>query len=86
MVPWVGLLCVIVVFPDNTHFLFFLNSLVKYADINRRESMNDFCIYRTSEQRRLMRVCVYVHACLSIRCSHTQGMNVDEGSYNILDP
>ena len=42
LIVWlVGLQCVVVVFPDHTHS--FYNSLVKvlkYADINRRESMN----------------------------------------------
>ena len=28
MVPWVGLQCVIVVFPDHTHFLFYNSPLI----------------------------------------------------------
>ena len=29
-VPWVGLRCMIVVFPDNTHLLFFLSIPMKH--------------------------------------------------------
>ena len=30
-VPWVGLQCVIVVFPDHTHLLFVIHIIMKYV-------------------------------------------------------
>ena len=47
----------------------------------------DFCTYRIDEQRRLWRVCAYAYAQThqSLRCSHTQSMDVDEGSDQSLD-
>ena len=53
-VPWVGLRCVIVVFPDHTHLLFVLSVLPYF--------------YRTSclEQQRFRRPnCMDIQACLN---------------------
>ena len=41
MVPWVGLQCVIVVFPDHTYLLFYVTSrLYYYVNVVLAENMN----------------------------------------------
>ena len=35
--------------------------------------------FRNSEQQKLKQVCAYAQTCQSIRCSHTQRMDEDEG-------
>ena len=38
-VPWVGMQCVIVVFPDHTHLRFFITHRDSYEGINDQFSM-----------------------------------------------
>ena len=48
-------------------------------------SAQDFGIYRIGEQLRFRRGCAYAQTRQSIRCSHTQTIDVDEGSDQNLD-
>ena len=69
-----------------------LQSLFKIGAINNETAINhkwasarDFGIYITSEHRRHRRVCAYAQTRQSLRCSHTQSMDIDEGSVQNLD-
>ena len=44
-------------------------------------SVRDYGTNRFSDHRRLRRVCAYTHTHNSLCCSHTQSVDVDEGSY-----
>ena len=48
-------------------------------------SDRDFCNYRTSEERGLGQVCVYVQTRKSLRFSQTIRMDMDEGSDRNVD-
>ena len=48
-------------------------------------SARDFGTYSISEQRRLRRVCAYAQTRQSLRSSHTQSRDTDEGSDQTLD-
>ena len=44
MVPWIGLKCVIVVFPDHTHLLFETLILFVVVDILFSHCLLGFCV------------------------------------------
>ena len=48
---------------------------------NKWASSWDYGTYIIGDQRRLRRACAYAQSRQSLRCSHTQSMIVDEGSY-----